>query len=64
MNDSLNFIAITDPVRGLIFESKHDRQQLFIDPSGDVGSGSARTVVKSNYYSHVVLFDHVIRSKI
>lgn len=64
MNDSINFKAITDPIRGLIFECRHDRQQIFIDPSGDVGSGSTRTVVKSNYYNHVVLYDHVIRSKI
>lgn len=64
MNDSNNFKAITDPVRGLIFECRHDRQQLFIDPSGEAGSGSTRTVVKSNHDNHVVLFDHVIRSKI
>lgn len=51
-------------MRGLIFESRQDRQRIFIDPSGYIGSGSMRTVVKSNYNKHVVLFDHVIRNKI
>lgn len=64
LNDSQNFKAITDPIRGLIFESRNDRQQIFIDAFGDVGSGSTRTVVKSEYYDHVVLFDHAVRNKL
>ncbi|KAG4076513.1 hypothetical protein HA402_011329 [Bradysia odoriphaga] len=63
MNDSTNFKAVADPVRGLFFECRHDRKPIYVDPFGDVGSGSTRTVVKSSYFSHVVLFDHVIRSK-
>lgn len=63
MNDSTNFKAVADPVRGLLFECKHDRTPIYVDPFGDVGNGSTRTVVTSNYYNHVVLFDHVIRNK-
>lgn len=64
LNDSKNFKAITDPFCGLIFESRHDRQQLFTNPLSDPGSGSTRTMVKSINYDHVVLFDNVVRNKI
>lgn len=64
MNDTKNFRAITDPIRGLIFESRHDRQQILMDPLAECSRGTSRTVPHSANYDHIVLFDHVIRNKI
>lgn len=64
MNDTKNFRAITDPNLGLIFESKHDRQQILMDPLSRCSRGTTRTEVETDNYDHVVLFDHVVRNKL
>lgn len=59
------FQVITDPIKGLIFMSRHDRKRLTVDPSLDTpGSNSTRTIIFSDRYDHVVLYDHIIRAKI
>lgn len=64
LNDTKNFKSITDPNVGLIFESRHDRHQILVDPHSKPGNGTTRTIVYSPHYDHVVLFDHVVRNKI
>lgn len=58
------FKAITDPVKGLIFINRHDRKHISVDPSLESpGSNTTRSIVYSNRYDHVVLYDHVMRNK-
>lgn len=64
MNNTKNFKAVTDPNLGLIFESRHDRQHILMDPLAKCSRGTTRTEVHSSNYDHVVLFDHVVRNKI
>lgn len=64
MNDTKNFKVISDPTLGLIFESRHDRHQILMDPLAESSGGTTRTRVRSGDYDHVVLYDHVVRNKI
>lgn len=63
LNDTKNFKAISDPKQGLIFESKHDRCQILVDPLFK-STQYTRTVLRCNSYDLVVLIDHVVRGKI
>lgn len=57
--------VITDPIKGLIFISRHDRKQIIVDPSLETpGNNTRRTIIFSDRYDHVVLYDHIVRTKI
>lgn len=56
--------VITDPVKGLIFISRHDRKHISVDPALEIpGNNTTRTIIDTNLYDHVVLYDHVMRMK-
>lgn len=64
INDTENYKAITDPIDGLIFISRHDRKHIRVDPSLESpGNCTTRTLVRSDRYDHIVLYDHVVRMK-
>lgn len=64
-NDTLNFRVITDPKKGLTFIYRMDRRAIFVNPNlNNPGISTTRNKITSNIYKHVVLFDHVPRSKI
>lgn len=59
------FQTIVDPDVGLIFMNRHDRREIIVDPlAKSPGSNTTRTVIESDLYDHVVLFDHVLRTKL
>lgn len=65
INNTSNYKVITNPIQGLIFISRHDRKHILVDPTLETpGSNTTRTIVYSDRYDHVVLYDHVVRMKI
>lgn len=64
MNNTDNYKPISDPIGGLCFICRHDRKLIRVDPTLEVpGSNTTRTVVQSERYEHVVLYDHLMRLK-
>nr|CAD7460476.1 unnamed protein product [Timema tahoe] len=63
-NSTGNYKAIIDPVKGLLFQNRHDRKVVCVDPNLPTpGTNSTRIIVKSTTYEQVVLYDHVVRRK-
>ncbi|KAJ6646105.1 Cilia- and flagella-associated protein [Pseudolycoriella hygida] len=63
LTNTKNYKAISDPIIGLIFESRIDRRQILMNPSAQCSRGTTRTHVQSDNYGHIILFDHVVRNK-
>ncbi|XP_011863241.1 PREDICTED: uncharacterized protein C4orf22 homolog [Vollenhovia emeryi] len=64
-NDTRNYVSIVDPKRGLLLKNIHDRQVITVDPAAaSPGVQTTRVRVHCPFYEHVILYDHVIRSKI
>ncbi|XP_046390492.1 cilia- and flagella-associated protein 299-like [Ischnura elegans] len=62
---SRNFRVILDPVRGMIFQHRHDRKIMITDPKAEsFGCGSTRVTVNDSNYEQVVLYDHLVRKKL
>lgn len=65
LNESRNYVPIVDPKRGLMFKNIHDRQVIIVDPiAASPGVQTTRVRIHCPFYEHVILYDHVIRSKI
>lgn len=65
LNESRNYVPIVDPKRGLLFKNIHDRQVIIVDPiAASSGVQTTRVRIHCPFYEHVILYDHVIRSKI
>lgn len=54
---------ISDSDKGLLFKNKRDRKVLNVDPDSNPGENSTRSVIDTNEFLHVVLFDHVTRRR-
>ncbi|XP_017286309.1 cilia- and flagella-associated protein 299 isoform X1 [Kryptolebias marmoratus] len=61
-NSSSNFEVIYDDPNGLLFKNKKDKKLLNVDPWSGPGEASSRTLLQSDLYIHVVLFDHSVRA--
>ncbi|KAM7018119.1 cilia- and flagella-associated protein 299 [Tautogolabrus adspersus] len=61
-NSSPNFEVIYDDPHGLLFRNKKDKKILRVDPSCGPGEDSSRTLLQSDLYVHVVIYDHNIRT--
>ncbi|XP_060894970.1 cilia- and flagella-associated protein 299 [Labrus mixtus] len=61
-SSSPNFEVIYDDPRGLLFRNKRDKKILSVDPSCGPGEDSIRTLLHSDLYVHVVIYDHNIRT--
>ncbi|XP_059193132.1 cilia- and flagella-associated protein 299 [Centropristis striata] len=61
-NSSPNFEVIYDDPNGLLFKNKRDKKTLNVDPLSGAGEDSSRTLVPSELYVHVVIYDHSIRT--
>lgn len=65
LNETRNYVPIIDPKRGLLFKNIHDRQVITVDPTAaSPGVQTTRVRIHCPFYEHVILYDHVIRSKI
>jgi len=65
LNETRNYVPIVDPKRGLLFKNIHDRHMITVDPAAaSPGVQTTRVRIHCPFYEHVILYDHVIRSKI
>lgn len=65
LNETRNYVPIVDPKHGLLFKNIHDRQTIAVDPTAtSPGVYTTRVRIRCPFYEHVILYDHVIRSKI
>lgn len=64
LNGTSNYQPVIDPNRGLQFKNCHDRQVINVDPEApSPGVDTTRIRIHSSDYEHIVLYDHVMRSK-
>ncbi|KAM9857926.1 cilia- and flagella-associated protein 299 [Aulostomus maculatus] len=61
-SSSSNYQVIYDDPSGLLFKNKRDKKILNVDPSSGPGEDSKRTLLQSDLYVHVVVYDHNIRT--
>ncbi|XP_012536313.1 cilia- and flagella-associated protein 299-like [Monomorium pharaonis] len=65
LNKTRNYVPIVDPKLGLLFKNIHDRQVITVDPAAaSPGVQTTRVRIHCPFYQHVILYDHVVRSKI
>ncbi|XP_012350066.1 cilia- and flagella-associated protein 299-like [Apis florea] len=65
LNETSNFEPVIDPILGLRFKHNHDRHFINVDPGvATPGIYTTRVRIHSQQYQHVILYDHVLRSKI
>ncbi|XP_029664357.1 cilia- and flagella-associated protein 299-like [Formica exsecta] len=65
LNETRNYVPIVDPKHGLVFKNIHDRQVITVDSTAaSPGVDTTRVRIHCPFYEHVILYDHVIRSKI
>lgn len=63
-NPTPNYQVIADNASGLLFKNKRDRKILNVDPKAPTpGDNSTRTLVETNQYIQVVIYDHITRRK-
>ncbi|KAM8759696.1 cilia- and flagella-associated protein 299 isoform 7-T7 [Acanthopagrus schlegelii] len=61
-NSSPNFEVIYNDPNGLLFKNTRDKKILNVDPLSGPGEDSNRTLLQSDLYIHVVIYDHSIRT--
>ncbi|UJR25438.1 hypothetical protein I4U23_006785 [Adineta vaga] len=62
-NDTNNFHPLSD-VNGIRFRCEHDRKIVYVDPElKHYGDGTTRTMIDTNEYLQVILYDHYLRRK-
>ncbi|XP_078399963.1 cilia- and flagella-associated protein 299 isoform X1 [Cetorhinus maximus] len=62
-NSSPYFQVITDNASGLLFKSKRDRKTIHVDPKVSPGDNTTRSLIETNLYVQVVIYDHITRRK-
>lgn len=63
-NSSSTFQVLADNEMGLLFKHKRDRKTINVDPRAPTpGDNSNRTVLKTDEYTQVTIYDHVTRRK-
>ncbi|KAH7283625.1 hypothetical protein KP509_34G016500 [Ceratopteris richardii] len=63
-NSSSNFQVVADSADGLQFKNKKDRKILIVDPNREPGDNSSRTVIETDEYEQVVIYDHSTRRRV
>ncbi|XP_017757719.1 PREDICTED: uncharacterized protein C4orf22 homolog [Eufriesea mexicana] len=64
LNETSNYQPVIDPVLGLRFKHCHDRHHINVDPGvPSPGIYTTRVRIHSHEYKHIILYDHVLRSK-
>jgi hypothetical protein len=63
-NNSSTFQVLADNEMGLLFKHKRDRKTINVDPrAATPGDNSNRTVLVTDEYTQVTIYDHVTRRK-
>lgn len=55
--------VVADNEKGMLFKNKRDRKLVNVDPDACPGDNSTRSVIKTDEYLHVILYDHVTRRR-
>lgn len=64
INETSNYQPIIDPKHGLLFKNCHDRHLINVNPeASSPGVCTTRIRIFCLEYEHVILYDHIIRSK-
>ncbi|MCO5569422.1 hypothetical protein L7F22_023134 [Adiantum nelumboides] len=63
-NSSSNYQVVADSADGLLFKNKKDRKILVVDPNKEPGDNSTRTMVETDEYKQVVIYDHSTRRRV
>ncbi|KAK9877348.1 hypothetical protein WA026_017745 [Henosepilachna vigintioctopunctata] len=63
-NDSENYKVLTTTEKGLQFQNRFDRKIIIVDPCSEPGQNTTRKRVPSQMYTHMILFDHIVRQRI
>ncbi|XP_076548556.1 cilia- and flagella-associated protein 299-like isoform X2 [Osmia lignaria lignaria] len=64
INETSNYQPIIDPKHGLLFKNCHDRHLINVNPeASSPGVCTTRIRIFCLQYEHVILYDHIIRSK-
>ncbi|KAL0129276.1 hypothetical protein PUN28_004167 [Cardiocondyla obscurior] len=65
LNETRNYTPIVDPERGLLLKNIHDRRIIAVDPDApSPGVRTTRVRIRCPFYKHVILYDHMLQSKI
>ncbi|XP_078267246.1 cilia- and flagella-associated protein 299 [Rhinoraja longicauda] len=62
-NSSLYYLVITDNASGLLFKNKRDRKVINVDPKASPGDNTTRSLIETELYVQVVIYDHITRRK-
>lgn len=63
--ETSNYAVLADNAQGLLFRNKKDRKTINVDPKAETpGDNTERTVLETDEYEQVVLYDHVTRRKV
>ncbi|XP_033194160.1 cilia- and flagella-associated protein 299-like [Bombus vancouverensis nearcticus] len=64
LNKTSNFQPVIDPILGLRFKHCHDRHFINVDPGvPSPGIYTTRVRIHSQEYEHIILYDHVLRTR-
>ncbi|XP_067871404.1 cilia- and flagella-associated protein 299 [Heterodontus francisci] len=55
--------VITDNASGLLFKNKRDRKTIHVDPKVSPGDNTTRSLINTDLYVQVVIYDHITRRK-
>ncbi|XP_055496146.1 cilia- and flagella-associated protein 299 [Leucoraja erinacea] len=62
-NSSPYYHVITDNASGLLFKNKRDRKVINVDPKASPGDNTTRSLIETELYVQVVIYDHITRRK-
>lgn len=54
---------MADNEAGFLFKCRRDRKVINVDPGAELDERTARHVIDTHEYMHVVIYDHVLRRK-
>ncbi|XP_067860010.1 cilia- and flagella-associated protein 299 [Heptranchias perlo] len=62
-NSSPYYQVITENASGLLFKNKRDRKTMHVDPKVSPGDNTTRSLIETDLYVQVVIYDHITRRK-
>ena len=58
-----NFELMADNEAGFLFKCQRDRKIINVDPAATLDEKTQRHVIDTHEYTHVVIYDHLLRRK-
>lgn len=64
LNHSSNYWVIFDPIKGLVFQHRHDRKIVYVDPTlPNPGQNTFRERIFTTFFDHLILYDHFVKRR-